>query len=198
MDLSISQRKEYIVLTAIDLLHEFGLNNISTKEIARRLDISEGLVFKIFPKKNDIIIEVLERFSRYDKDIFRTATAKYENATLGLLSVLEHLLIYYENYPAITSVYHILASSKGVPGIEEKVREILNDRYVLMEQLIEYAQEAGYYDKSKDPRAVAEIVMHVFQGSCLNWRIMDYNFPLRERTMASITLFLNQNTGLSD
>lgn len=194
MDGSVYQRKEFIVLTAIDLLHENGIYGISTKEIARRLDISESLIFKVFPKKNDIMIAVLEHFCRYDRDIYRTATQKNENLIDGLLYVLNHLLVYYENYPAITSVYQIIASAKGVQGIEEKVIEILQDRAEHMEQLVKSAQTAGILDKSYDPTAIAEILLHILQGTCITWRLMDYSFPLRERTMYSIRLFLSQIT----
>jgi AcrR family transcriptional regulator len=192
MDLSGSQRREYIVLTAIDLLHEYGINNISTKEIARRLGMSEGVIFKTFPKKNDILIAILEQFSKFDKDIFQTATEKSDNPIEGLLFILDHILVYYENYPAITSAYDILASVKGVPEIEEKSLEIILNRHGAIGKLVKNAQQMGLIDQSHDSDLLADNILYIFTGSCIKWRLTNYEFSLKDRTLQSITLFLDQ------
>ena len=51
MDFNSVPKRESIVLNAIDLIHEFGIHLVSTKEIAKRLGISESTVFKYFPKE---------------------------------------------------------------------------------------------------------------------------------------------------
>jgi AcrR family transcriptional regulator len=69
-------RKESIVLNTIDVINEFGIQSVSTKEIAKRMNVSEGTVFKYFSKKSDLLFAVLEHYSQYDDDIFTTIRSK--------------------------------------------------------------------------------------------------------------------------
>ena len=190
MEMSIDQRKDYIVLTAIDLIHEKGIHNVSTKEIARRLGISEGLVFKIYPRKNDILMAVLEHFERYDKDMYQTAIEKNEDPMEAIRFIMEKYLMYYENYPAITSVYQIIDTLKGDLEIECKSREIYRNRQGFIKNLIVTAQETGRMKNTTAPDVVADILLSVLDGMCTKWRLMDYNFSLSERVNKGIKLLL--------
>ena len=191
MDISINQRREYIVLTAVELLHENGAGHVSTKEIARRLGISEAMVFKIFPKKNDIMIAVLDHFARYDKDIMITASEKCENSYEAILFIANSLLTYYENYPAIISVYQIMVTAKGNPELEKRSEEICNNRLECYKQLILKAQRDGRMNETLDPELVADCLIFIFRGMCSKWRHMDCGFPLKDRTNKAIELYLS-------
>ena len=190
MEISGSQRKDYIVLTAIDLIHEKGIQNVSTKEIAKRLGISEGLVFKTFPKKNEIYMAVLEHFSRYDSDMYHTALDKKDDPIEAIEFVFDSFLVYYENYPAITSVYQILDTLKEVPDIELQSKEIYCSRLSFLTAMLVKAQDEGRVKPSIDTELVADVLLSILRGICIKWRLMNYSFPLRERTNSGLNLLL--------
>lgn len=190
MEMSINQRKEYIILTAIDLIHEKGIHNVSTKEIARRLKISEGFVFKLFPKKNDIIIGVLEHFSMYDKAMYHSAMEKKSQAINEILFYVNSFLIYYENYPAITAVFQVFDTLKGDQELDRRSKNIFLQRLEQMTNLVIKAQEAGKIDKSVNPEIFADIISSTIRGMCLKWRMMDFSFSLRNQTLYAINLLL--------
>lgn len=182
MVLNINQKKEFVVLTAIDLINEKGINNVSTKVIAKRIGISESLIFKIYPKKYDLFIAVLDFFSLYDKDMFQTALEKYENALEGLQFFVNKYLQYYENYPAITSVYQLLDSQTGFEQIDGRSKEINKNRLDYIKQLAERAQLAGQIDQEIDIDIAADILYSCVKGMCVKWRAEEFKFPLLERT----------------
>jgi len=194
MEMSANQRKEYIVIIAIDLIHEMGIHNISTKEIGRRLNISESLVYKLFPKKNDIIMAVLEQFAFYDRDMFVTATNKNEDAKDAILFYINSYLIYYENYPAITAVYQICDTFKGEPELENKSVSIFLNRQEDMIKMIKIAQDSGRINKSIDSEVIADIISSTVRGMCLKWRVTNFNFNLREKTLYAVKLILDAFT----
>ncbi|MDP4091416.1 MAG: TetR/AcrR family transcriptional regulator, partial [Bacillota bacterium] len=49
------KRKERVTLTAIDILNELGFQGLSTKEICKRQEISEGTRYEHFKNKNEDI-----------------------------------------------------------------------------------------------------------------------------------------------
>lgn len=187
---NMNQNKEFIVITAIDLIHENGINNVSTKEIAKRLGISEGLIFKIFSKKNDLILAVLDHFSLYDKDMFQTVLDKCEDAVEAILFYFNKFLLYYENYPAITAVIQLIDLKCGIPQIEERSKEIYLCRIEHLKQLVLRAQKEGKLNQSVEPEIAADLLYSAFRGICMKWRLMNFEFSLKDRTNQAIQLLL--------
>lgn len=190
MKMDINQKKEFIVITAIDLIHENGMNNVSTKEIANRLGISEGMIFKIYPKKSDLILAVIDHFSLYDKDMFHTAQNKYDDAIEAILFYLNKYLHLYENYPAITAVYQIIDSNYGIAQIDEISKEINFNRLEHLKQLIARAQAENRLIQTANPEIVADVLYSTFKGMCIKWRQMNYEFSLKDRTIEATQLIL--------
>lgn len=54
------KRRDEIILTALEMFNESGLNNVGVREIARKMDISVGNLSYHFPKKEDIVVGILE------------------------------------------------------------------------------------------------------------------------------------------
>ena len=191
MELDASQRKEYIILHAIDLIDENGIHNISTKEIARRLNISEGLLFKLYPKKSDLILAVLNHFCIYDSDMFYSAMERNENALEAIRFYINSYMIYYENYPAITAVYQAYDTLKGDSKLEQKARDIYFDRIDYFTKMIIKAKDSGLVQETIDAEGVATIISSIIRGICLEWRLSDYRFSLREKAAWATDLVLD-------
>ena len=191
MELDASQRKEYIILNAVELISEKGMNNISTKEIARRLNISESLIFKLFPKKNDLLMGVLEHFSFYDKDMFYTAINKNENSLEAIRFYINSYMIYYENYPAVIAVYQSYDSLKGDALLEEKAERIFSERINDLTALIRKAQENELIHSTVNAEDIATILSSVMRGLCIKWRISEYSYSLKEKVKDATDLILD-------
>lgn len=191
MEGNIIRKKEYIVIAAIALIDEKGIYNVSTKEIAKRVGISEGMIFKIFPKKSDLMLTVLDNFSMYDNDMYRTTFERYEDPFEAILFYITKYLVYYENYPEITAVFQGMELLYGLPGIEDRAKEIYQNRLNALKQLVIKAQDMGKMDRSIDPDTIAVILYSIFRGMCVKWRTAEYGFPLTERTKYAISIVLD-------
>ncbi len=190
MEFDAKQRKEYIVLQAVTLISEKGINHVSTKEIAKRLNISEGLIFKLFPRKSDIILAVLEHLSIYDKDMYITALDKNENAYDAICFYINSFMIYYENYPEITAVNMAYDSLRGDPILEQKASSIFQNRIYYLSQLLDKARAESETWGTLPSEDFAIMILSTIRGMCLKWRLENYGFLLRERTMAAILRIL--------
>lgn len=190
MELDASQRKEYIILHAIDLINENGIHNVSTKEIAKRLNISEGLVFKLYPRKSDLILAVLDHFCMYDKDMFYSALERHDNALEAIRFYINSYMIYYENYPAITAVYQAYDTLKGDAILEQKARDIYFGRIDYYTRMISKAKDNGLVQETTDIEGIATIMSSIVRGICLEWRLSDYSFSLKEKAAWATNLVL--------
>lgn len=191
MNISVAQRKEHIVIVAIELIHEKGFHYVSAKDIAKRMGVSEGLIFKIFPKKKDLLKAVIEHFSLYDNDIFRTAEVNYDNALEGIEFSVRKLLDYYENYPAITAIYQAYDTLQAEPELDKQIKSIYGNRRQACVKAITRAWDAGLIKREIEPETAADILNSIIIGMCQRWRMQEFGFSLKDKTLEAINLLID-------
>lgn len=181
--------KESIVFSAIDLVYERGAHGVSTKEIAKRLGVSESTVFRHFPRKTDLLGGVLDQFSLYDRDLFQTATMTRDPAA-ALRFYIETQMSNYEGYPAITALVPPYSLFRNVPELAGQAKAIESNRWQQLYQLIEAAQAIGFLRGDLKTSCLTDALTAVINGMCSRWLLQDRGFPLKEETMNTINLLV--------
>ncbi|MFZ5986044.1 MAG: TetR/AcrR family transcriptional regulator [Bacillota bacterium] len=191
MESQALHRKETIIFTAIDVINEFGIQNVSTKEIAKRLCISEATIFKHYKTKNDLLLAVLDHYSQYDSDIFASSRERMENPLEALKFYVKAYIEYYENYPSITAItlaYDIMACD---PELGDKIKGIFFKRTSFLRELVEAAKKADQFHPDTDTEKLADIILGSIRLICLKWRLNQYSFSLKEYTFSTLQMVLD-------
>lgn len=183
-------RRERITLTAIEIMSELGIQGLSTREIAKRQGISEGTLFKHFRSKKEIMLNVLEHYSKYDTDIIESIRLKELTYIDAVKFFINSYAEYYDNYPEITAIpqnYDVFASD---PDLSEAVKNIYYMRHQFMVDMIEKAKRSGELPHITDSEQLTDIIMGLFNAVCLRWRFAKYSFSLKEQTMATLDMVI--------
>lgn len=183
-------RKESVILTAIEIIDELGIQGLSTREIAKRQGISEGTLFRHFKSKNEIILAVLDYFSKYDADIFQSVRMKGLKTKEAISFLIDSYAIYYENYPAITAVTQIYGVLSSEAEFADTVKSILDSRRDFLREVIEGGQKKGEVKADIESEILADIIVGAFGSICLSWRMNGRNFPLRAKILAALNMLL--------
>lgn len=191
MDNNILHRKERLILTTIEIIDDLGIQGLSTREIARRQNISEATLFRHFKSKNDLLLAVLEYYSKFDTDIFESVKLKYGDPREAIIYMVSSYMEYYQNYPAITSIMQLFDVLGRESELTCKVKDILKSRNSFIKQLVEEAQKAGEINSLIDSESAADMIIGFCRELSLKWRLNDYNFSLRERSLSTIKMLLN-------
>lgn len=184
---SILHRKDKLVISAIEIIDELGIQGLSTREIAKRQNISDATLFRHFKSKNDLLIAILDFFTKFDEDIFQTAIIKNLKPFEAITFIMGSVAEYYENYPAITAVTQMLDVLRYESGLTDKVREIFDRRLNMIVQLIDKAKEAGELKSDFDSENLALLITGTFREICLMWRIHGKEFALKEKILSSLS-----------
>ncbi|CQR74239.1 Fatty acid metabolism regulator protein [Sporomusa ovata DSM 2662] len=183
-------RKENVILTAIEIIDDLGIQGLSTREIAKRQGISEGTLFRHFKSKSDIVLDVLDYFSKYDSDIFQSVKLKGLKMKEAIVFLVDSYVTYYENYPAITAVTQIYGVLLSEPDFADKIKSILCSRKNFLKDVIEEGKKAGEINPQVDSGIVADIIIGTLGNICLEWRLNGRNFSLRSKTLMAIHMIL--------
>jgi AcrR family transcriptional regulator len=178
-------------LTAIEIIDEIGIQKLTTREIAKRQQISEATIFRHFKNKNELLVAVLDYFIRFDAEIIQTTKLQNLNPTEALIFLISSYAAYYESYPAVASIlliYHVLLDETE---LSEKIKDIQSRRTSDIKRLVDEAVQVGELSKDVDSDIVAVMIYGSFKEICLNWKISNYNFTLRERSLSALEILLS-------
>lgn len=194
MDTSLLHRREVIILTSIEVINEFGIQGLSTREVARRQGISEATIFKHFRTKNELMLAILDHYSQYDVDIADTIRLKKLKPLEAISFLISSYAEYYQNYPQITVItqaYDVLSYDTELAG---KIKKIFSNRSDIISDLIREAQGLGEISGNIDSEALSNVIWGSCREVCLKWRLCEHGFPLKEHIMSTLRMILNAFT----
>lgn len=191
MDKSMLNRRESIILTAIDVINELGIQGLSIREVAKRQAIATASIFGHFKSKNDLILAVLDHSTQYDLAVVQAVESGKLNSREAIEQYIDLFYTYYENYPAITSIEQSYDVLRCEPEFSEKIKDILETRWSYIKQMIEKAQADGQITSGIASECISDIIIGSSRFICFRWRIEEYSFPLKERVLNTLKVILD-------
>lgn len=191
METSLLNRRDGIIISTIETLNHVGIQNLSTKLIAKCEGVSEGTLFRHFKNKTEIMIAVLDHFSQFDNAIIETTI----NKQLNPIETIRHFVCsyaeYYENYPEITVIVQSLDSLMCDPKLTEKVKSIITKRSDFILRNIKKGQENGTIKTDINSELFEDLITGGIREICLKWRIAQFEFSLKDKIVAMLDMLLD-------
>lgn len=185
----ILHRKDRLIITTVDLINEVGLQGLTTREIAKREGVSEATLFRHYKNKNNLLLAVLDYFTKFDDDIFETTKLKKLVPMEAIRFLISSTVEYYENYPAITAITQLMDILQYEPDLSDKVKSIILKRSQSIKYLVEEAKRSGDIRPDTNSEDLSDVISGTFKEICLKWRI-NRDFSLKERVLSSINMVL--------
>lgn len=183
-------RKDRIIASAIEIISESGLASLSTKTLAMKENMSEALIYKYFGGINEVLIEVVEYFVRFDKSIIKTVQGKDVSNVDKIHDFFETYAIYYDNYMEISAIVLNYEELLHNTGTREIIGTCIEERNCFLLQLIEQAMEAGEINDIFTASQLKCILMGVLSTQLLDRRTTYHSETLKEDVMESIDKIL--------
>ena len=159
----IDNRQNIINATA-RLLQTQGLARLTTREIARKAKVAEGLIYHHFKDKAELIYEVVEQLMLDAKNVLQNLPLQ-----VGLRTLSENLeevlsVVYRSHYEIVPIVCSVFADHK----LRARIREIMKEREVGPQNAINWL--AVYLAAEQRLGRMAKTVIPQVAAKCL-WMI---------------------------
>jgi len=191
MEKSLIKRHESIIVSTIQTLNAVGLQNLSTKLIAKQEGVSEGTLFRHFKTKTDIMLAVVDHFSQYDDAIIGTCRQKNFSPLEAICYFYNAYAEYYQNYPEITVVVQAYDSLMCDAELSEKVSAIIYKRSDFITKTLQSAIDQKIIRTNLDPAVLENILTGGSKEICLKWRMARYRFSIKEKTAEMVEMLLS-------
>jgi AcrR family transcriptional regulator len=183
-------RKQSIVVSALEIIDELGIEALSIRELAKRQGIVEGALYKHFNSKDEILHAILDYYSRYDLNIKNTIQNNGLTYKESIIFFIKSYAEIYESNPAMTCIgssYEVLMNGSSVVN---RVKEIFSSRSDYLTYLVKQGQLEGSIGCSLSAEDLSDTILGLFRTVTLKWRMSNYSFPLKSRVISALEIIL--------
>lgn len=188
---SFVSRKDRIIASAIEIISESGLSALTTHNLAIKENMSDGLLYKYFAGIDEVLVEVVDYYFRFDDSLRQTIDSKDEKYTQKLYDYLEAYVTYYDNYYALSTL--MLQYEELLHNIytREKVSKYVTDRLEFLEKLFAGAIQGGEIIDTLTPEELANNMTGLLMAHILHRRIIYNNRSFKNEIMNNFNKWLS-------
>lgn len=154
-------RQEQIKRAVLEIIAEDGLHNLSTRNLAKKIGLSEGAIFRHFPTKRDIIKGIMDDVAENLIGSLRNIALKPEKAEDKLFKYLCQNVKYLKENMGITILLFSEAAHLGDKELKNKLNQILIEQKQLITKIVKDGISEGIWEKSINPEDVAVVYMGI-------------------------------------
>ncbi len=189
-------RQQEIIDAAIYLIEQGGIQNVTMKNIAKHLGISEPAIYRHFESKMDILFSMLERFKQRSKNHLIRAQSVKASGVMQLRTIfLEHVGQFREN-PHMAAVVFSEEAFQDHSRLAETVFLIMNFAHETIIEIIREAQQQGQIRDDIPGEHLTLLILGALRLMVKRWRLSNYGFDLKtesERMWCSLQTLLQKN-----
>lgn len=185
-------RKQSIVISALEIINELGIEGLSIRELAKRQGVVEGALYKHFKSKEEILQAILDYYTRYDSKIKNTIDNSKLTPRESIKFIIKSYAEIFESNPALICITRSFEIMVIDDPIVNRVKEIYTARLNYLTYLIEEGQKDGSIDTNILGEDLSSIIFGLFRTITLKWRISNDSFPLKPRVEGALESLLSR------
>ncbi|WP_456406473.1 TetR/AcrR family transcriptional regulator [Caldithrix abyssi] len=177
---AFTKRQREIVNTAIQLIAEKGIQELTIKNLSKKIGIAESAIYRHFDSKFDILIGILTLF----KDNINTLNRQILDMDLSprakLEVMLEQRFKYFSEKPTVAAVIFSEELFRNDSRLSKAVFEIMQENQNSMIGIISEGQARGEFRKEVSAEELSFMIIGAVRLIVTRWRMTDFSFDLVE------------------
>ncbi len=154
-------RQEEIKQAVLDIIYTDGLKNLSTHNLAKRIGMSEGSIFRHFPTKQDIILSIIADVQNDFIGQLRIVSTSEEDPETRLRKFICTTIEYLTVNKGITMLVFSEASHNNDAALKIQLQQIFNSQKNLVSKIILDGIAAGTWDDKIPVENLAMLYMGI-------------------------------------
>lgn len=173
-------RQIEIINAATELINEGGIQQLTTKALAEKMNFSEPAIYRHFKNKTEILSSILNYYSQVLKSKIDELSNTQEVGINKLKQVIDFQFAHFSKHPAIVMVIFAETSFQYEEELSDAVRNIMINKKTRVENIIRLGQEDGSIRSDVEPEQLASIFMGSMRFTILLWRLNNHKADLKK------------------
>lgn len=168
-------RRLQIVDTIRDIISTKGIEHVTISEIARRISITKGAIYRHFKSKRDILSLLIDNIDETLMNTIDTAIIS-EDPIQNLKRVLLAHLTYAKERRQTSFIVIMGAMQFGDAFIRQKISRLIRKYLRKIETMLANAVKLGLVRSTINPKVSAIAFLGLIQSTVTVWSYKDFNF----------------------
>ncbi len=180
MENVISDRQLEIIEAAGKILTNSGVSGLTTKNLAKEMNFSEGAIYRHFTGKEQIIIALLDYLADQIDEVNEQATSRHDSPLGKFEGLFQAQIAFFKNNPHFV----VAVFSAGLLEESQQINEtIFKIMQVMMKHLLPImyeGQQQNVFTNKITTEELMNIVMGTFRLQMFKWRISGFQFDIEQ------------------
>jgi len=156
------EKRKRILDAATDEFANYGFENTSIQQIAKRAEISVGSVYKYFENKDELFAMVVKENLTLLEELLLHHSSSNEDVIVKAEKVLKELLKFSKKHPQLIKLYCAITTGNNTEFSRLLAQRVESISAKVYTEVIEKAQSTGDVRKDIDPKFFAFLLDNVF------------------------------------
>ncbi len=175
---NFTKRQEQIIKTAVELIADKGIQELTIKNLSKKIGIAESAIYRHFSSKMDILLGILALFRESKDRMNRELESTEASPKEKLKRMLNSRFVYFSKNKALASVIFSEELFRGDKRLSEQVHEIMSVNQNIMIDLIKEGQKSGDFRSDVSAREMAFMVTGALRLIVTHWRLSHFQMDL--------------------
>jgi TetR/AcrR family fatty acid metabolism transcriptional regulator len=172
MQTVFSERQIEIMEAATSRIHKYGIQELTIKNLAADLNLSEAALYRHFKSKNEILLGLLNYFIfDMNKRVDFILKSKENNPSDYLKKIFSSQLETFKKNPSIISIIFSEGIFNFNKELKHKVSEMMEVMHKNISGIIAKGQKEGKYSKLLSADHLATVIMGSMRMVVLKWKL---------------------------
>ena len=178
--MELSKRQQEIISASIELIAENGIQQLTIKNLSKKLKTAESATYRHFKSKMEILLAILGQFKQ--NKLFALELVRESN--LSELDKLE--MVFRERFkqftahPAVTAVIFSEEIFQNDKRLSDEVFEIMNASQDTILKIIKSGQENGKIRNDIESTEISLTIIGALRLIVIKWRLSGFAFDLQK------------------
>ncbi len=173
-----SERKTEIIEAAISLVGQGGVQLLTTKNLAQKVNVSEPALYRHFSNKVDILRQVLEYLRERINDRLCRIAKSSESPEKKLEELIRRQFLAFSRRPEIIIVLLSEGMYQNNRELSNIIHAIMRESAVIYMQVISEGQHTGVFRQDVSAERLAFMVMGNMRFCAIQWHLSGCNYDL--------------------
>lgn len=170
--MNFSERQIQIIEAATKRIDKYGIQELTTKNLAADIGLSEAALYRHFKSKNDILLGMLSYFIIGMKEKINSIIQDEKNSPSAVIkAIFNNQLNTFIKNPAIVSVIFSEGIFQFNGTLSNKLSEMMDLMHKKISTLIKKGQDEGSFNKLLSPNITTTMIMGSMRMVVLKWKL---------------------------
>lgn len=176
-----SERQQQIIDASIELIAEKSIQALTIKNIAGKIKLTEGAIYRHFSSKNEILLGILQIFQQKAQ---KTLTESCNRISVKpafdkIEDIFTHHVRYFSEHPAVTAVIFSESIFQNDTRLSKEVFKLLQMHEQALSCIIEKGQGRHEIRDDIDEKEIIRVILGAMRYTVTKWRLSGYDFDLK-------------------